>query len=117
MYEYKARLRRVVDGDTVDLDVELGFHMTAALRFRLLDIDTPELRDKDPAERMKAQDAKNFVKDVLSAGAGDWPLAIETRKADSFGRWLVHVHYQDAEGNWTDLGAKLLESGLAVPYR
>ena len=43
MYNYKAKVVRVVDGDTVDLKVDLGFHISANERFRIKDIDTPEI--------------------------------------------------------------------------
>ena len=93
MYEYKALLKRVVDGDTIDVYVDLGFSITMEMRLRLADIDTPELRSKDEAEREAAQAAKKFVEDYI----GNNPLLIRTRKTSSgkerttFGRFVADI--------------------------
>jgi micrococcal nuclease len=102
-YEYKARVVRWIDGDTVDLNVDLGFRLTMAERFRLDGIDTPE-RGKagyDTA-KMRAAELAPVGTDVL----------IQTAKADKYGRWLAAI--------WTDVGPTvnhvLVEEGLAKPY-
>ena len=48
--QFQARVKRVVDGDTLDLDIDLGFHITLRERVRLMGIDTPETRTRDPIE-------------------------------------------------------------------
>lgn len=120
-YEYRAKLKRVVDGDTVDLIVDAGFYTTLALRFRLLGVDTPELNDRDEEVRETAKRAKAAVEKMLDL-AGDWPLRIETHKADSFGRWLARVFYPvpAAEGQieaWRDVSETLISVGLGEPYK
>lgn len=65
MYEYKARVIKVVDGDTFDAIVELGFNMTATLRFRLQNIDTPELNSKFTSEVAEALKAKARVIELV----------------------------------------------------
>ena len=102
-YEYKARVVRWIDGDTVDLNVDLGFRLTMADRFRLTGIDTPE-RGKagyDTA-RQRAERLAPVGSDVL----------VRTFKADKYGRWLATI--------WSDVGptvnSALIEEGLAKPY-
>jgi len=114
-YEYRARLRRVVDGDTVDLDVDLGFYLTASLRFRVLGIDTPELRGGTAESKARAREAKDRVEELLSCGEG-FPLMIRTRKADSFGRWLAAIYYpaDDTLELWRSLAETLIAEGLGV---
>lgn len=110
MYEYKASVVRVVDGDTIDADVDLGFYCTMRLRLRILGVDTPELNSKDPAEREKALKAKQFVEDALLPIPG---ILIKTSKADSFGRWLATVTYYGGK----NLAEELLANGHAVPFK
>lgn len=84
-YDYAVtEVIRVVDGDTVDLRVDLGFHMTTALRFRILDVDTPERSEPGWA------DATAITRSWL--GADERTLRARTAKADSFGRWLAEVY-------------------------
>lgn len=112
-YDYRATVIRWVDGDTVDAKVDVGFYLSAALRFRLLGsnggVDTPELRAKDPAVRQAAMAAKARSLELAPAG-GD--VRMLTEKADEFGRWLARITLADGR----DLGDVLLAEGLAVRY-
>lgn len=115
-FTYPARVRRVVDGDTIDFDLDLGFYLITAQRVRLLDVDTPERGQKGWTE------STNFVRDWLFGEAikdlqwkTEWPFIIETAKADSFGRWLGKVF--TAAPSRECLNEQLLASGLAVPWR
>jgi micrococcal nuclease len=112
MYSYAATLRRVVDGDTVDFDVDLGFCMTAAIRFRVLGIDTPELRGGTDESKALARDAKAFVEDCLVDAER---IIIRTEKADSFGRWLAEIDYlKPGQTDYSNLSEDLLNAGLAA---
>jgi micrococcal nuclease len=117
---WRAQPLYVVDGDTVDLFVDRGMRHFAVLRFRLIGVDTPELRSRDAAERVAAQDARSFVQDWIGRAAKtwmvnlkEWPLKITTAKSDSFGRWLCEIEREDG----ATIGAALLEAGHAVVYR
>lgn len=97
MYTYKAELIRVVDGDTVDLKVDLGFRMSTVTRFRLYGIDAPE-RDKK---------AKAHLFELLSDS-----LTIETHKdPDNFGRWLCTIYKGE-----TNINKQMVEDGFAEEY-
>ena len=69
MYEYNARILRVVDGDTVDVDIDLGFGMAyVKQRVRMLGIDTPESRTRDLEEKRFGLAAKKYVQKYLKVG-------------------------------------------------
>ena len=104
-YDYRVvDVIRVVDGDTVDLRLDVGFNLTTALRFRLLGVDTPE------RGRLGWLAATEFTTAWLEQRAGQ--LRASTAKADSFGRWLADVYVPGGDS----LSAALLESGHAVSY-
>lgn len=100
-YSYPAELVRVVDGDTVDLEVDLGFYLKARLRFRLVGIDAPEKNQPG------GEDARMALGRLLSCGA----LRIVTYKSDSFGRWLCRIRSGDV-----DVNHAMVEMRHAVPY-
>lgn len=111
-YDYRITVTKVIDGDTVQADVDLGFHLTGTQRFRLLWIDTPELRDPDPAVRVKAQAAKTAAQEWVDEH-GPHGLRATTVKGDHFGRWLAAIYCPDhppALSEW------LVEHGHAMPY-
>jgi micrococcal nuclease len=70
MYEYRVKIVKVVDGDTVDVDIDLGFGVwLKKQRVRLYGIDTPESRTRDLVEKRFGNMAKAYLKDRLSGGA------------------------------------------------
>lgn len=109
MYEYQATLIQAIDGDTVDLDIDLGLDIHHRIRVRIEGVDTPELHSSDASERAQALLAKQFTEDFLSKGA----FIIRTFKdrKEKYGRYLVSAYV----GN-DNLGAALIAKGLAVPY-
>ena len=97
----KARITNVVDGDTFDATVDLGFHTLVTHRFRMLELDTPE-RNKKGYKEATAFTSKHILdKDVF----------IQSVKTDVYGRYLAHVLIGD-----TTLSAMLVEEGLAEVY-
>ena len=66
MYEYKCKVKRVVDGDTMDVILDLGFDVHHAVRVRLAGIDTPESRTRDLDEKARGKLAKKFLENWLS---------------------------------------------------
>jgi len=91
MYEYRAVVRRVIDGDTLEVDIDMGFSTVLHKeKVRLLDIDTPELRSKDLNERKRAQEAKAFVQELLPEGT-EVVLRTQKDKKGKYGRYLADV--------------------------
>ena len=107
-YIYRARPVRVIDGDTLDVDVDLGFHIFTRQRLRLLGIDTPEIYGREASPRGAA--AKERVEELVMLE--EW-LLIATEKSDSFGRYLAEVYLPSGR----KLGQILLDEGLAEVYR
>lgn len=121
MYTYRARALNVVDGDTCDLLIDVGFHMTTTQRIRLLGVNTPEMRVPEQTNREKAMAAKSFTAATLGM---DRPLEqrpallISTEKDDAFGRWLANIEVLDDVGTKVScLNDDLIKFGHAVPYK
>lgn len=88
MYEYKVKILRVVDGDTVDVDIDLGFGVWMHReRIRLWGIDTPESRTSDPVEKVFGNYAKQWVKDQMPIGSMQ-TMRTQKDKTGKFGRIL-----------------------------
>lgn len=105
MYDYKiVMVNKVVDGDTVDVMIDVGFRMTTVQRIRLLGVNTPERGEEGYIA------AGELVKGWCDDRAGR--LRIRTEKSDSFGRWLGDVYEPDG-GN---LSSALLAAGF-LSYR
>jgi micrococcal nuclease len=91
MYEYSCEVKRVVDGDTVDVILDLGFDILYKSRVRLYGIDTPESRTRNKDEKARGKMAKAFLEDAINNGN---TVVIQTKLKDSrgkFGRVLGDV--------------------------
>lgn len=108
MYEYQASLIGVVDGDTIDVWVDLGFSIRIQQRLRLDGINTAEMRADDPGERARAQAAKARLAALLPP-----EFVVRTRKdkREKFGRILAEIVVGERSINRV-----LVEEGLAQPY-
>ena len=110
MYEYKCKIRKVVDGDTVDVDIDLGFGgWLRKQRVRLVGIDTPESRTKDLEEKKYGLAAKEFLTKWVTSGG----LTIKTTKdaRGKFGRILGELWCFN-----TNVNEKMIEEHHAVRY-
>ena len=110
MYEYSCGITRIVDGDTVDAEIDLGFDIIYKSRVRLYGIDTPESRTRDLDEKARGKLAAKFLSDaILHADT----LTIQTKldKKGKFGRVLGVIV---ADG--VDLNQALIDNHLAVAY-
>lgn len=120
MYEYKATINRVVDGDTVDVDIDLGFGVWLKdERVRIMGIDTPESRTRDNVEKKFGLASKARLKSLLGKTA-----VLKTRVAEDgedmkgkFGRILGDFEvYYAAEDRYCLAGEILIKEGHAVLY-
>lgn len=87
-YFYYAQLNRIVDGDTIDVTMDMGFKTFCKQRLRLLDYDAPERNEPG------FQEAKEALTQVLTEAS---QLLVHTIKPDSFGRWLAMVWADDTD--------------------
>ena len=114
MYEYYVRkVEAVVDGDTIDVLIDLGFDILFASRVRLAGIDTPESRTKDLAEKALGLEAKEYLKKHLKDAKS---VIIKTEKMDSsekYGRILGWVYVNEDTESLND---KMINDGYAWGY-
>lgn len=88
MYTYKAQCTRVIDGDTAEFDVDLGFNVHHIIRGRFYGLNAPEIFRGDDEEKRKGHLVKEFVEDLIL----NKEVVVETHKDKmSFNRWIVHV--------------------------
>ena len=85
MYEYKIKLDRVIDGDTVDAYIDLGFDVSVKKRIRFMGINTPESRTRDLEEKAKGLAAKERVKELLE---GCENIKLTSHGVGKYGRCL-----------------------------
>ena len=111
MYKYKVKkINKVIDGDTVDLDIDLGFGVTLSHRVRLKDINAAETRTLNVEEKEKGFVAKEWLKKELSR-EGEW--IIETTKEDKYGRILGTLY---CIGDPVTINKRMLNEGIAASY-
>lgn len=105
-YYYKALVTRVVDGDTMDMDVDVGFGITSHQRFRIKDYDAPETwRPKTDMEERHGTQAKLLAIQLLDGIIVD----IESFKADLYGRYTVNITLPDGR----DFAEVMIASGMS----
>lgn len=112
-YFYEAKLYRVVDGDTIDLLVDLGFNIHHRIRVRLHGVNTPETCAADKLEKSKAIAAKDYVYDWL---VGQDKIFVKTVK-DPEAKYGTILGYVYSDENLTAcLNDDIIDSGHGVPY-
>ena len=111
MHEYKAKITKVVDGDTIKCDIDLGFDIVMSNQtIRLYGIDTPESRTKDLEEKYYGNVSKQFLNDYCPKGTYI-TLRTHLDKKGKFGRILGELIV-----NKVNLNEQMIENGLAVHY-
>ena len=113
MYEYRATLARVIDGDTYDLVIDLGLRVHTTARVRLRGVDTPETHGvpKGSAEWTRGRAATTFVREWFAEHGPQFVIRTFRDRTGKFGRWLVEVEDVDAD---VRLSEALLAAGHAV---
>tara|TARA_R100000541_G_scaffold22725_1_gene32655 strand:- start:237 stop:659 length:423 start_codon:yes stop_codon:yes gene_type:complete len=111
MYEYGCKVTRVVDGDTVDVVLDLGFSILHKCRVRLYGIDTPESRTRDKDEKVRGKLAAKFLQDAIDNGK---KVVLRSKLKDSkgkYGRVLGEIIVDDI-----NINVSMVENYLAVAY-
>ena len=121
MYEYKAIVDRVVDGDTIDVTIDLGFKTWKKVRVRMEGINTPESRTRDLEEKKKGLAAKARLQEILDYNSNECVLKVSG--VGKYGRALATVLVEslsplNGEDGVTliDVNKQLIEEGHAVEY-
>ena len=117
-YNFRVvEINRVVDGDTIDVTIDLGFDLYKKERVRVAGVDTPEKRTRDLEEKALGYDATNWLKDALDGAiAGDDDLIIRTELdggVGKYGRLLGWLYIGDEEVSLNEL---MIEAGYAWAY-
>jgi len=114
MFEYYVKkVTKIVDGDTIDVEIDLGFDISFSSRVRLAGIDTPESRTADKAEKALGLEAKAYLKHAIDSAKS---VVIKTEKMDSsekYGRILGWVYIN---GDTESLNDKMINDGYAWGY-
>ena len=115
MYEYKCKVKRVVDGDTMDVILDLGFSVHHAVRVRMAGIDTPESRTRDKDEKARGKLSKAFLKESIKGKK----IVLKTKIKDAkgkFGRVIAEVWAEFEEGSLRNINELMIKECYAVKY-
>ena len=112
MYEYRCTIVRWVDGDTAEVEVDLGFHVRTKLFVRLDGMDAPELHSPDPAKRVLAQISKTRAAELCPVLSVQSVRTAKARTDDKYGRWVATITRTDGR----DFATTMILEGHAVPY-
>jgi|TARA_R100001530_G_scaffold136211_1_gene115817 micrococcal nuclease len=111
MYEYKCKVTRIIDGDTIDVNIDLGFDVVLyKQRIRLYGIDTPESRTRDKEEKVRGLLSKNYIKQHCPKGS---TIKLISHEKGKFGRILGSLYVGDSEASINDI---MVQEHYAVAY-
>ena len=117
-----SSLEKVVDGDTIDVSIDLGFDVCTKQRVRLLGIDTPESRTRDLTEKkfglLSKKKLREWCLKAVASEKDDIEIQLRCPEADSrgkFGRILAEVWVSE-DGEWTNVNKWMCDNWFAVPY-
>jgi micrococcal nuclease len=114
VYEYRVKkVNKVVDGDTIDVDIDLGFDISFSSRVRLAGIDTPESRTTDLKEKALGVEVKEKIKKEIAAAKD---IVIKTEKPDSSEKYGRILGWLFLDGNAVSLNQQLIDQGYAWTY-
>ena len=114
MYEYRVKkVTNVVDGDTIDVEIDLGFDVSFSSRVRLAGIDTPESRTTDKAEKVLGLEAKEYLKSKIKDAKS---VVIKTEKPDSSEKYGRILGWLYVDGNTISINDQMIEDGYAWGY-
>jgi micrococcal nuclease len=114
MYEYNVKkITAVIDGDTIDVDIDLGFDISYSQRVRLAGIDTPESRTKNLKEKALGLEAKDYLKYKIKDAK---QIVIKTEKPDSSEKYGRILGWLYLDGSKLSVNEQMIEDGYAWGY-
>ena len=114
LYHYNATVSRVVDGDTIDVVLDLGFDILLKGRVRFHGMNAPESRTRDMEEKMRGLEAKTYVENWIDGHDGKIIIQTSLDERGKFGRILGRILCPDDECDC--LNADMIHHGYAEPY-
>ena len=112
-----VKINRVVDGDTIDVTIDLGFDLTKKERVRIAGVDTPEKRTRNKEEKALGIDATNWMKEKLNAAIkGDDELTIRTELVGGMGKYGRLLGWLYVGEGDVSLNEEMIGEGYAWPY-
>ena len=114
MFEYYVKkVTKVVDGDTIDVDIDLGFDISFSSRVRLAGIDTPESRTRDKMEKALGLEAKAYLKSQIDSAK---TIVIKTEKMNSSEKYGRILGLLFLDGSEASMNEKMIADGYAWGY-
>ena len=114
MFTYDCEVTYIVDGDTCDVTIDLGFKIFHKARIRLYGINTPESRTRDKEEKYRGLQAKARFKDLIK----DRPVRLVSHGKGKYGSVLGEILFESKKikDNWINVNKQLVKEGHAVEY-
>ena len=119
MYEYQVKsIDHIVDGDTFDCTIDLGFDVSIKIRVRMYGINTPESRTRDLEEKARGLESKERLIQLLNVGSkGQDNLILQTKKKGKYGRYLgIVLRKRKDDEELLNINQRLIDEGFAVEY-
>tara|TARA_R100000988_G_scaffold93295_1_gene57619 strand:+ start:1443 stop:1865 length:423 start_codon:yes stop_codon:yes gene_type:complete len=115
MYTYKCTVTKIIDGDTIDVDIHLGFDVVLTKqRIRLMGIDTPESRTRNLEEKKRGLLSKQYMVDKCPIGSN---ITLHSLDRGKFGRILGEIWEEDVDFTTLEpLNKRMITDGFAVEY-
>jgi|TARA_R100000149_G_C5865007_1_gene129939 micrococcal nuclease len=115
MYTYKCTVTKIIDGDTIDVDIHLGFDVVLTKqRIRLMGIDTPESRTRNLEEKARGLLSKQYMIDKCPVGS---KITLKSLDRGKFGRILGEIWEADVDSTTVEpLNKRMITDGFAVEY-
>jgi micrococcal nuclease len=114
MFEYYVKkVSKIVDGDTIDVDIDLGFDISFSSRVRLAGIDTPESRTTDKTEKSLGLEAKSFLKNAIESAK---TVVIKTEKMNSSEKYGRILGWVFLDGSDKSINEEMITAGHAWGY-
>ena len=114
MFEYYVKkVNKIVDGDTIDVDIDLGFDISFSSRVRLAGIDTPESRTSDKMEKALGLESKAYLKHAIDSAKS---VIIKTEKLDSSEKYGRILGWVFLDGSDKSLNQEMIDKGYAWGY-
>jgi len=116
MFEYSGKVKKVVDGDTIDAYIDLGFNVWVEKRIRFMGIDTPESRTRDKVEKRYGKGAKHRLVEMLEQN--DNKFVLQSHGTGKFGRVLgeLFIVCKNNNNSIVSINKQMIKEGHAVAY-